>query len=464
MKGIVRSLLAMMIIAAVVFSCRKEGFTNNPAATLRTSIDTLHFDTVFTSAGSVSGVIKIFNPNDKGIHVSSVALAGGAASPYKINVDGTPGPTVNNIDLAANDSLYVFVTVRINPSAANLPFVVRDSIAINYNGNIKYVQLDALGQNAHFFRNRVIKTSETWNADLPYVILGGFTVDTTATLTINKGVKIYMHADAPFVVNGSLQVLGEKWDSTRVLFTGDRLDEPYRDYPASYPGLLFMNVSRNNVMNYAIVKNAYQGIVVNEQSTGTKLTLNETIIDNAYDAGLIGINTTITARNLLISNCGKNLQLVKGGAYDFTHCTIATYSNAFIQHKDPVLLLTNYVQQAAPFPLTATFRNCIFWGEANGIVKDEVVISKQGSTPFNVTFNQVLWRVQTPPANITATGIINNQSPVFDSINTSRQFYSFRLGAGSPALNKGIATNVNLDLDGKNRPVGLPDLGAYEKQ
>jgi hypothetical protein len=29
---------------------------------------------------------------------------------------------VNNIELAANDSMYVFVTVNINPNTANLPF------------------------------------------------------------------------------------------------------------------------------------------------------------------------------------------------------------------------------------------------------------------------------------------------------------------------------------------------------
>ncbi|MCW3075135.1 MAG: hypothetical protein JWP69_2204 [Flaviaesturariibacter sp.] len=466
MKQWWRSLFFLFLIGPILFSCRKEGFTDSPDARLRTGIDSLHFDTVFTTTGSVSGVIKIFNDNNKGIRVSSIRLGGGAASPFKINVDGTPGPVVNNIDIAADDSVYIFVTVTINPAAGNLPFVVRDSIAINYNGNTEYVQLDAYGQNAHFFRNRVIRTNEIWNNDLPYVILGGVTVDTTATLNINKGVKVFMHADAPFIVNGSLKVMGEGWDSTRVVFASDRLDEPYRNYPAGYPGLIFTNTSRNNVLNYAIIKNAYQGIVVAEQSVGTKLTLNETVIDNAYDAGLIGINTSITARNLLVSNCGKNLVLVKGGTYNFTHCTVATYSNAFIQHRDPVLFLANYLQQGVTAPLTATFRNCIFWGEDNGIVADEVVVAKQGNTAFNVVFDAVLWRVRNAPtaAGVTTAGILNNQSPGFDSINISGRFYNFRLKAASPAVNKGVTTGINLDLDGNGRPVGLPDLGAYERQ
>jgi hypothetical protein len=458
----VRNLL-LLVPVLLFFACKKESFTNSSSVLLQTSVDTLHFDTVFTSTGSTSQFIKIINGNSKGIHISSVKLAGGASSPFKINVDGVPGPQVNNTDVLANDSIYLYVTVSINPTTSGLPFIVRDSIEINFNGNKKFVQLDAYGRNAHFFRNKTIKTSEVWNNDLPYVIIGKLTVDTNATLTINEGCRIYSHADAPIIINGTLQVNGDKYDSTRVVFTGDRLDEPYKDFPASYPGLIFTDVSKNNILNYTIIKNAYQGIVVTEPSAGTKLTLNETIIDNAYDAGLLGINTSITARNLLVSNCGKNILLVKGGNYNFTHCTAATFSSNFIQHKEPILAITNYLGAAAS-NLNAVFKNCIFWGEANGIVKDEVIVLKQGSTTFAVTFDQVLWRVETPPGNSSLAGVINNQNPMFDSTNTSQKIFSFRLKEGSPAINKGVNAGVPIDLDGKPRPVGLPDLGAYEKQ
>lgn len=466
MKPVRNSLLFAVLlfgsVCLVLAACKKESFTSSSSALLRTTADTLHFDTVLTSTGSTSQVVKIMNDNNKGIHISSVRLAGGAASPFRINVDGVPGPVVNGIDLASDDSTYIFVTLSINPTAANLAFVVRDSIEINYNGHRQYVQLDGYGQNAHFFRNRVITTSETWNNDRPYVILGRLTVDTNATLTINKGCRIYMHADAPFVVNGSLQVNGAKEDTSRVVFTGDRLDAPYRNFPASYPGLIFTDVSRNNRLDYATIKNAYQGIVASQPAVGTKLTLNQVIIDNAYDAGLTGIHTSINATNLLVSNCGKNIILVQGGNYQFVHCTAAAFSNSFVQHKDPSLVVTNYINgQAAD--LNALFRNCIFWGENNGLVNDEVVLARQTGTVFSVSFDQVLWRVQNTPANATTVGIVN-QNPLFDSVNTGQQFYSFRLKESSPAVNKGVNAGVPLDLDGNHRPVGLPDLGAYERQ
>jgi hypothetical protein len=462
-----RNLLPLVALLLLLYSCRKEDFTTRKDALLRSSVDTLRFDTVFTSTGSVSQYIKIINNNKEGIRINAVRLAGGAASPFKINVDGVTGPQVSNVEVLANDSAYVFVTVSINPTTRDLPFVVRDSIEVSYNDNRTWIQLEAFGQNAHFFRNRKIVGSETWNNDLPYVILGNLTVDTTASLTINKGCKIYMHADAPFVVHGSLQVKGEKYDSTKVLFTGDRLDDPYRNFPASFPGLIFTTASRNNSIQYGVIRNAYQGIVVtNPSASGTKLTLNETIIENAYDAGLLAINTSVSARNLLVSNCGKNVILALGGNYTFVHSTIASFSNNFVQHKDPVLLLTNFLTQGNVVTvndLTASFKNCIFWGEQNGFVKDEVVTAKQGNTVFNVSFEKVLWRVQTTPANATINGVVTGE-PGFDSINTAQRYFDFRLKSNSPAVNAGVAAGVSLDLDGKPRPVGTPDLGAYEKQ
>ena len=429
-------------------------------------MDTLHFDTVFTTTGSASQVFKIFNPNNKGVKINSVRLVGGTTSPFKINVDGIPGPEVSNIEIASGDSAYVFVTIKIDPSGAPLPFIVRDSVELNYNGNISWVQLDAYGRNAHFLRNSTINSNSSWVNDLPYVILGNLTVAAGATLSIEEGCQVFMHADAPFIVNGTLKVNGDKFDSTRVVFASDRLDEPYRNFPAGYPGLIFTESSNNNSINYGIIKNAYQGIVAIDHDGTTKLTLNETIIDNAYDAGIFGINTSISARNLLISNCGKNVLLVKGGNYNFTHCTLASFSNNFIQHKEPLVILTDYLKENNSIitqPLNALFTNCIIWTQSGGIVKNEILVDKQGGTGI-VSFDNVLWPLTITPTNINVSGSIITDDPLFENIMVSENLYSFRLKENSPAINKGTNAGINLDLDGKPRPVGLPDLGAYEKQ
>ncbi len=456
--------LLVISLLLLLHSCRKDSFITSPEARIGLSIDTLKFDTVFVSAGSTFRTLIIKNENDQQLRLSSLKLMGGNASVFKMNVDGTPGHQFSNLDIAANDSLFVFIQVNVNPNAANLPFVIRDSIQIEFNGNNKKVQLEAWGRNAHFYRDRVISNDESWNNDLPYVILGSLVVPDGKTLTINKGCRIYVHADAPLIVDGTLIVNGEKDTSDRVYFQGDRLDDPYKDYPASWPGLFFLSNAKDNVLNYAVIKNAYQAIGMQGPALNSnpKLILNETVIDNAYDAGIIAINSSLRARNCLITNCGKNLYLVQGGNYQFTHCTVVTYANRFIEHKEPVLFLSNTANSVTN-SLDAVFRNCIFWGE-NGVVTDEVAVEKSGTGTFNVNFDYTLWKVQAPPANSTITQAINNQTPLFDSINTSDNYYDFRLKTGSPALNKGVNAGILTDLDGKPRPVGMPDLGSFEKQ
>lgn len=450
------------------FACKKETIITGKDASIVLSADTLRFDTVFTSVGSITQYFTIKNSNHQKLHLSGVRLKGGTASSFKINVDGTQGPEVNDVELEADDSLYVFVSANLNANLNNRPFIVQDSIEISWNGNMQYVQLESWGQNANFLRARKITGNVTWTNKLPYVILGGIQVDTDAVLTIEKGTRIYLHADAPFIVDGTLKVNGEKSDSTRVYFRGDRLDDPYKAYPASWPGIYFRGTSKDNVLNYAVIQNAYQAIVTEQPAVNArpKLSLNQCIIDNAYDAGLLAVQSSVNAVNCLISNCGKNVQLLLGGSYQFNQCTIVAFSSTYLLHKEPVLFVSNYIKQGnnvLPAALDAGFRNCIFWGDS-GTVKDEVVTSSQAMVIFNLSFQNVLWRVKTQPINITASGIINSQYPQFDSINTQKHFFDFRLKEGSPAINKGSNTGVAVDLNGMIRNTGLPDLGAYEKQ
>lgn len=462
----------ILVSFLLLLACKKESFITSPDARVTITADSLKYDTVFTTAGSVTQSFKIVNENDQKINISSVKLMGGNSSAYKINADGFVGPEINNLEIAANDSLYVFVSVVIDQNTKDLPFIVQDSIQVSYNGRDRWVQLEAWGQNAHFFRNKEITGSETWTNDLPYVILGYLIVDPNHILTIEKGCRIYVHADAPLIINGTIKVDGEKDSIDRVYFRGDRLDEPYKDFPASWPGIFFNSGSKDNVFNYGVLRNAYQAIAVQDPSPNAnpKVTLNECIIDNAYDAGIITNNSSVFATNCLISNCGKNVALVKGGDYQFIHCTVASYSNDYILHQNPVLLATNYINVnnvAQTAPLNALFQNCIFWGD-DGLVDDEVVIAKDAGASLAVNFDYVLWKIQkTDPATVAGVAtnqIINNQSPLFDSVNNSKKYYNFHLQASSPAIDKGANTVITIDLDGKPRPVGAPDLGCYEKQ
>ena len=461
-------LLPIAFCLFMISSCKKDSFITSEFAQVNITADTLKYDTVFTTTGSITKSFKIINDNNQKLRLGKVKLMGGATSAYKMNVNGTATSEVTNLDIEANDSIYVFVSVTVNPNAANQPFIVSDSILINYNGNNRYVQLQAYGQNANFLRNRVLTGNVVWTNNLPYVILGSIRIDTTASLTIQAGCKIYSHATAPFIVDGTLIINGTK--ANNVIFTGDRLDEDYKDLPASWPGIYFRGSSKNNVLTYAIVKNSNQAIVTEKPSVNAnpKVILHQCIVDNAFDAGILCVNSSLQADNSLISNCGSNINITYGGVYNFTHCTVAAYSTNFLTHKNPALNVNNFTLQGSSIltaDMNAVFRNNIFWGDG-GIIENEISVNKQGANTFNVLFEKNLYRSLVDPSNSLLNGNIKNADPSFDSINVNKNIFDFRVtkNAVAPGINAGIATGFPKDLDDKNRNVGLPDIGCYEKQ
>ena len=128
-----------------------------------------------------------------------------------------------------------------------------------------------------------------------------------------------------------------------------------------------------------------QGITVIAPAANAmpKLSLRECIIDNVYDEGILAIATGIDAVNCLISNCGSNIVIQEGGNYQFTYCTIASYDNYYINHKNPVLTVSNTDDTGGSYDLSALFRNCIIWAGGNNI-ENEVLAVKKGNAAFSV--------------------------------------------------------------------------------
>lgn len=362
-----------------------------------------------------------------------------------------PGTVFNNITILPNDSLYGFVTVSINPNDSVKPFVKSDSIRIVYNHDTVYVQLKAYGQNANFVRNAVIAKDTTWTNALPVVVLGGLTVNTGATLTIQSGTKVYVNANAKITINGTLQALGTNDSSGAVSFQCDRLDAPYNTFPGSWKGINFSASSTNNLLQYCNIYNAIQGVSVQGPPANGNpiLTLNKCILSNISTIAIGGTNTSITATNCLVSNCGSNISITSGGSYYFNQCTIASYDNSYVSHISPVVSISNSDSNNVAYPLNCTFINSILFGSGN-LVSNEVVLKRNSNAAFNVTLQNVLYTDATPIDGVaTLTNCLSNQSPVFDSINVGSSYFNFHLGAGSPCIGAGIANpSVTTDLEG----------------
>lgn len=474
------NILAISAIAVMLFfsSCRKdETISSNPAYKLSFSTDSVMFDTVFTTMGSVTKRLMVYNPNPNAVIISKVMLAGGSSSPYRVNIDGSSGTEVRNIEILGNDSLYVFVRVTIDPVNDNLPLVVKDSLVFQTNGNNQDVDLVSFGQDAHFIVADVNKPGLPpysiiaaegedihWPNDKPYVIVGYGVVDSTASLTIDAGCRIHFYNNAGLWIykNGSIHVNGTLDEP--VIFQGVRLEQEYQDVPAQWDRIWINESDVDSEINHAIIKNAIIGIQAETLNAGqgNKLILNNVKILNMQGWGIFTRFYHIEANNLLVANSGSSLlNLTTGGNYSFKNSTFANYWSHDIR-KDPLLHLSDYFivnngneQIVYTGDLeNAYFGDCVFYGNLDS----EVLVDQlpESGSVFNYQFEYSLLKI-TDTVDDNFTNCFYNKDPIFYDYTVN----DFHLDSLSPLRNLGIPMGNDYDLDGIERS-GTPDLGAFE--
>lgn len=485
-KYLVPIFLITLIIA--ICSCKKEDFTTDSSDKLEFSTDDVIFDTVFVSLGSVTKNFRVFNNNNRPIR-TSVKLAGSGTN-YRLNVNGVPGRSFKDVEIRANDSIWVFVEVTVDPSNATNPYILADSIIFETNGNIQDVDLAAWGQNAHFIvadkfvqglppyalidtaLNKVI----TWNDSLPYVIYGGFAVvDSTQTLIILQGTQIHFGNNAGLWVykGGTLKVTGSL--QKPVVFQGLRRESSFADEPGQWDRI-WINDGGNNEIDYAIIKNGFIGLqtetLFNPQMTES-LKLTNTIIKNMAGFGIFARNFVIEGYNNVIANCGLYCAaFTVGGSYDFTHCTFANYWK-LNQRSTPVMYMNNYAVSNGNAIADnntklekADFKNCIIFGTND----NELELDLKPDTLSNILSNHLIQNcvLKTDNNTLTTDQIhftnIFNVDPGFKDTDANNYELS-----GTGAENKGngafITGEIRFDLLGIDRSIPPnPDPGAYEKQ
>lgn len=464
-------------------SCKKDTITTDGSAKLTFSEDTILFDTVFVTLGSTNKQFTIHNDQDQKIRISSIRLAGGSASLFRINVDGTPGEVFSDIEIDANDSLFVFVEVTVNPNSSTLPFIVADSILFETNGNQQKVNLVAWGQNAIFFHPTnyqaglppysIIPCNAVWDSVLPYVIYGYAVVDSGCSLTIKEGTKIYLYNSSALWVfsGGNINVAGTLQHP--VTFQGTRLEAAYQDVPNQWDRIWINEGSSNNVINYAVIKNAFIGLQLEELFEPTLpkgITVNNTIIKNMNGVGVLARNYTASFNNCVISDCGSYLAaLTIGGAYDFNQCTFANYWR-FGKRSTPSIFLNNYFVNQNNVPVgvdlsKANFNNSIIYGTEENEFETDFVSSAQAN--YFIDYSILKVKSTTPTTDpIHFNMVYKNNNPNFKDPNKGNfelDTLSFAIEKGNPAL---LNTNSLLlfDINGVPRSTTVnPDLGAYER-
>lgn len=360
-------ILLLAVIPWFSLSCEKENYVGENEVKLEFSVDTVAFDTLFTTIGSTTRQVKVYNRSNRDVVIGSITLADGRQSPFRLNVDGDTSMVARNVEIMAGDSIFIFIQANLRYDTIHtLPFVVSDAIMFS---NGQRLPVSAWGRNAVYHRAPAgswvhVIDCDNWDHTRPHVFLDTAAIDSTFTLTLNAGEELYFANDAMLLVwrDGRLVVNGTA--DNPVVFTSLRHDGWYSFLPGQWSCVLFYDGSTGNVIDHAVVENGTGGL---RAMYGAEVTVSNTVVRNMSDCGLIGQGSAMTGTNLLVYDCMTSFLVMDGGNYSFKNCTFADYWRYSTRSLQSVVL-TNYILNSDGSVastgdlVAANFTDCIIYG------------------------------------------------------------------------------------------------------
>ena len=503
-------------------SCRNDFAFEQSSGGLTFSKSTVYLDTIFSNVSSSTYRLKVYNKSNKDISIPQIRLQKGMNSKFRLMVDGIAGngKIFNNIEMLANDSLFIFIEATADIASANpTDFLYTDKIEFtNTNSTPQTVDLVTLIQDAYFiypeknasnqfetinlgvdannvplvFRGSNLSRTDPINGDelhmtktKPYVIYSYALVPNNETLIIDKGAKVYFHVNSGLIIprTGTIKVNGDNPPSTNLLslenevtFEGDRLEPTFENTPGQWGAIINYSETNNNLINHLTLKNATVGIInqprlVLTDNYSPKMTINNSKFFNCSNIGILSRNAQVDGKNIVINNCGEvSLACTFGGNYTFTQCT---FNNSFNSTKQVALLLNNFLKDTPntfiPKPLNnANFNNCIVYG-SNQV---EISLDKKDASLFNFNFTNCLLKFNNSSLGGTAlydftntTYYVNpyiaSNSTVFNPkfVNVSKNKFSLS-EQWTNLMPASTLFNFN-DINGKPRVAPIA-LGAFQ--
>lgn len=505
-------------------ACRQDFVFQPSQGGLTFSRDTIYFDTVFTNIGSSTYTLKVYNNSNSDIKIPTIRFGQGLDSKYRMTVDGMVGNNnriFEDVELLANDSLYIFIETTVNIAEANPEtFLYTDQIEFqNVSSQAQTVELVTLIQDAYFLfpqrdeegvyesiplgedaiygffldENDPNNGNELiWTNEKPYVIYGYAAVPPDKTLTIQAGARIHCHFNSGIIAynNSTIKALGEPSldannpNENEIIFEGDRLEPGFSNVPGQWGFIWLTQGSTNHEFEHVTIKNGTVGLYVTGNTSydnpNADLRLRNTQIYNCSNMGILSLTGYISGENLVINNAGQaSLACAYGGKYAFNHCT---FNNSWPSSQQVAVLVTNNDDRFDPTTqdlVQADFHNCIIHG-GNSITMS---LDAEETAAFNYLFDHCLIRFNN----------INNQftnNPLYQfatdtehytncliatSFNTNNPRFlnpsdnNFNIDKAESAAveqaNVDFSVLVPLDLNQQPRPTppaSQADLGAYQ--
>ena len=472
-----KKLLYILLLLTCLTGCEYR-LTDDPAARLTFSADTLSLDTVFNQAATRMMQLKVYNRQKEALCINSIRLESGDY--FMVNADGeTDLSQVRDILLAGGDSLYIFIKANIAHQTDNTPVLIEDKLIFVCNNRTQQVVLRAYGQNVTVLRHRFYSEPVQLNAAMPYHVFD--TLLFAGDLTIEPGAVFYMHERSVIFCLGNVTIKGTP--DRPVLFRGDRLDNLFSSVPYDYvsgnwTGIYLLQQEGEAARSYRLenvnIHSAAVGLycqALPEADRSTLCLLNSVVYNmSAYGVAVLNMDALIA--NCEISNCATYCVYLSGGTHTLLHNTIASYFNNKVApamhnvgHADVAAVFINNVSKQMAHTETYMHNNIIAGVRRNNLVlATPLPLRYNGSFTHNYLQNDTLNYPQFRDNTYGTAADTVFVSTLFTSADST--YYNFRLDSVSPA--RGIADTAvtrlyPLDRLGNDRFADTaPDAGCYE--
>ena len=459
----------LSVVMTAMTSCIEDSFTTSASDQPFFSTDTVRMGELFTLDASPTHRFVVYNRHDKGINISSIEFSDDSQGIFRLNVDGMSGKRFDNVEIRANDSIFVFVEATLPENGRNVAVDVLSHIEFRCNGVTSRLPVKASGRDVVRLKGDTrFAGSAILDAGKPYHITDSLVVEEGSTLTIPAGSELYFHSEARMVVHGTLRVEGTA--GSPVSFTGDRSGYvastiPYEIMSGQWGGIEFTPTSGDNYISHASVRNTEYGIVVDHSQGSPALTLVNSQVRNSKGYVLGAIHTSVTAAGCEFADASSGILALIGGNHIFNQCTIANYY-LFSALGGPAIQMWHVSADDAdvdesgvtldlPY-MAADFTNCIIYGNGTDLSHGDL----EGT---DVTLRRCLLKSNGEDDN-NFIDCIWGEDPLYNTIR-EQYVFDYTLKEDSPARDAAypdlVLPATTSDRYGNPR-LPYPSLGAYQ--